>query len=82
MQANDASQQSIGHLPRGDYPRPRGRMRQGAEAAPSKVMAEGEGFEPPIPCGTPVFKTGAFNRSATPPVVGTQRTSPRRPFRV
>src|SRR5687768_18296543 len=30
-------------------------------------MAEGEGFEPPIPCGTPVFKTGAFNRSATPP---------------
>ena len=30
-------------------------------------MAEGEGFEPPIPCGIPVFKTGAFNRSATPP---------------
>ena len=32
-------------------------------------MAEGEGFEPPIPCGIPVFKTGAFNRSATPPQV-------------
>jgi hypothetical protein len=30
-------------------------------------MAEGEGFEPPVPCGTPVFKTGAFNHSATPP---------------
>ena len=30
-------------------------------------MAEGEGFEPPIPCRIPVFKTGAFNRSATPP---------------
>jgi hypothetical protein len=31
-------------------------------------MAEGEGFEPPIPAGIPVFKTGAFDRSATPPV--------------
>ncbi len=31
-------------------------------------LAEGEGFEPPVPCGTPVFKTGAFVHSATPPV--------------
>jgi site-specific DNA recombinase len=31
------------------------------------VMAEAEGFEPPDPCGSPVFKTGAFGRSATPP---------------
>ena len=29
-------------------------------------MAEGEGFEPPIPCGIPVFKTGAFNRTRPP----------------
>ena len=31
------------------------------------VMAEGEGFEPPVPCGTPVFKTGSLNHSDTPP---------------
>ena len=30
-------------------------------------LAEGEGFEPPMPCGTPVFKTGAINHSAIPP---------------
>ncbi len=30
-------------------------------------LAEREGFEPPIPHGTPVFKTGAFNRSAISP---------------
>jgi hypothetical protein len=30
-------------------------------------MAEGEGFEPPEACTSPVFKTGAFNRSAIPP---------------
>ena len=29
--------------------------------------ADGEGFEPPVPCGTPVFKTGAFDHSATRP---------------
>ncbi len=28
------------------------------------MFAESEGFEPPIPEGTPVFKTGAFNHSA------------------
>ena len=32
-------------------------------------MAEGEGFEPPVRLRTPVFKTGAFNRSAIPPRV-------------
>ena len=31
------------------------------------VLAEGEGFEPSKPYGLPVFKTGAFNHSATPP---------------
>ena len=31
-------------------------------------FAEAGGFEPPVPLtGTPVFKTGAFNHSATPP---------------
>ncbi len=31
------------------------------------IFAEVEGFEPPVPCGTSVFKTGAFDHSATPP---------------
>ena len=30
-------------------------------------MAEGQGFEPWVPLDTPVFKTGAFDHSATPP---------------
>lgn len=30
------------------------------------IGAEEEGFEPPVPCGTTVFKTAAFDRSATP----------------
>jgi len=33
----------------------------------SPKMAEGEGFEPPEPFGSPVFKTGALNHSATLP---------------
>ena len=32
-------------------------------------MAEGVGFEPTVTCATPVFKTGAFDHSATPPEV-------------
>ena len=28
--------------------------------------AEGEGFEPPVPYGTTVFKTAAFDHSANP----------------
>ena len=28
---------------------------------------EEEGFEPPVPCGTSVFKTDAFGHSATLP---------------
>ena len=32
-----------------------------------RVLAEKEGFEPPVPCGTPVFKTGAFDHSAISP---------------
>ena len=31
------------------------------------IMAVGVGFEPTEPRGSPVFKTGAFDHSATPP---------------
>ncbi len=30
------------------------------------LLAEAEGFEPPVPRGTTVFKTAAFDHSATP----------------
>ena len=30
-------------------------------------MAEGTGFEPAVPCGTPVFETGTFDHSDTLP---------------
>ena len=30
-------------------------------------VAEREGFEPPVPLSTPVFKTGAFDHSAISP---------------
>ena len=33
----------------------------------SSIDAEEEGFEPPVPCGTTVFKTAAFDHSAIPP---------------
>ena len=32
-------------------------------------MAEEVGFEPTVPCGTTVFKTAAFDHSATPPLL-------------
>ena len=32
-----------------------------------RFCAEEEGFEPPVPCGTTVFKTAAFDHSAIPP---------------
>ena len=32
-----------------------------------RLMAEEVGFEPTEPCGSPVFKTGAIDHSATPP---------------
>ena len=31
------------------------------------LLAEREGFEPPVPLSTPVFKTGAFDHSAISP---------------
>ena len=33
----------------------------------SEALAEREGFEPPVPLSTPVFKTGAFDHSAISP---------------
>ena len=37
----------------------------------SNEVAEGQGFEPWVGYSpTPVFKTGAFNRSAIPPAYG------------
>ncbi len=31
--------------------------------------ADSEGFEPPLPLGKPVFKTGAFDHSANYPAI-------------
>ena len=31
------------------------------------ILAEREGFEPPVPLSTPVFKTGAIDHSAISP---------------
>ena len=33
----------------------------------TQTLAEEEGFEPPVGLPTTVFKTAAFNHSATPP---------------
>ena len=38
-------------------------------------VTEEEGFEPPVPYGTAVFKTAALNHSATPPTVFPARGS-------
>ena len=35
-------------------------------------MAEGVGFEPTEPFGSPVFKTGAIDHSTTPPLIDYQ----------
>ncbi len=42
-------------------------LKQKRLEANFKSFVEREGFEPPIPHSTPVFKTGAFNRSAISP---------------
>jgi hypothetical protein len=36
------------------------------------MMAEGVGFEPTDPCGSPVFKTGALNQLCHPSSFGFQ----------
>jgi hypothetical protein len=35
--------------------------------AMGKYVAEKEGFEPSVPCGTPDFESGTFDHSATSP---------------
>jgi hypothetical protein len=39
-------------------------------------LAEREGFEPPVPCGTTAFETAALNRSATSPGLLLSGTQP------
>ena len=47
-------------------------MRMDIKKAPVRgffsLAAEEEGFEPPVPCGTMVFKTIAIDHSAIPPL--------------
>ena len=38
-------------------------------------MAEREGFEPPEPCGSAVFKTAAIDHSATSPIFSFETTN-------
>jgi hypothetical protein len=38
-----------------------------------ELQAEAVRFELTVPCGTPVFKTGALNHYATPPYVPENR---------
>ena len=42
------------------------RRKEVEEQCP-EALAEGEGFEPSVPDGTPVFETGTFGHSVTPP---------------
>ena len=39
-------------------------------------LAEGTGFEPAVAFTTPVFKTGAFSLSATPPQLHSDQPNP------
>ena len=50
----------------GDFRQKKNPQNFRSESQPP-MLAEGEGFEPPEPCGSPVFKTAAFNHSANPP---------------
>jgi hypothetical protein len=58
-------------MPLGKRKSPGAGMDKSALRAASQTrvtqMAERVGFEPTVPCGTPVFKTGALDRSATSP---------------
>ena len=38
------------------------------DLSPYLVRAERVGFEPTVPCGTPVFETGTFGHSVTSPI--------------
>ncbi len=41
--------------------------RSSSKSELNERLAEEEGFEPPDPCGSTVFKTAAIDHSATPP---------------
>ena len=41
--------------------------KSGRKSLIFSILAEAEGFEPPDPCGSTVFKTAAIDHSATPP---------------
>lgn len=60
-----------GGIDRGLAPLPFGSAALRAASPPSLLFSrektEEEGFEPPVPCGTSVFKTDAFGHSATLP---------------
>jgi hypothetical protein len=47
--------------------RPTPKMPEPGLLVVGRALAEGVGFEPTVPCGTLVFKTSAFDHSATPP---------------
>ena len=49
--------------------------QESAKPVTNDQMAEGVGFEPTVSCPTPVFKTGAFDHSATPPGAGERKRS-------
>ena|GEM_PF-2133231 len=51
----------------GCHRRPQRRPSTFAVGKSAKKLAEAVGFEPTEPCGSTVFKTAAFNHSATPP---------------
>ena len=52
--------------------RPRARKKDSRliDVSPYLVRAERVGFEPTVPCGTPVFETGTFGHSVTSPIAG------------
>jgi hypothetical protein len=52
-----------------------------ARYQPGFLNAEEEGFEPPVPCGTTVFKTAAFDHSATPLLLSINEIDLRHLFR-
>jgi hypothetical protein len=45
------------------------KMQKAQRYAPGFSFAEEEGFEPPVPLGTTVFKTAAIDHSATPLII-------------
>jgi hypothetical protein len=42
-------------------------MKKAKHFVPGFLVAESEGFEPPVPLGTTVFKTAAIDHSANSP---------------